>query len=159
MGKLVKSDETILAKFSRLIPLGKSNQPNDEEEGVKLAAMRYASKGGHFNETTALFLSCGARTTPSSCLVFSRNCSVIRLVCFTKWYKESSPRPQLALQSRRGGRVVECTGLENRHTARYRGFERTRQCVHHALYKIRNPEEDFSSSAQLERSESNPTGR
>ena len=27
-----------------------------------------------------------ARTIPASCLVFSRNCSVIRLVCFTKWY-------------------------------------------------------------------------
>ena len=69
-----------------IIPLGKSNQPNDEEEGFKLAAIRYASKGGNFIEATALFLSCDARTTPSSCLVLSINCSVIRLVCFTKWY-------------------------------------------------------------------------
>jgi|GEM_PF-4909220 hypothetical protein len=29
-----------------------------------------------------------ARTIPASCLVFSRNCSVIRLVCFTQWNKK-----------------------------------------------------------------------
>ena len=28
-----------------------------------------------------------------------------------------------AVRNRRGGRVVECTGLENQRTAMYRGFE------------------------------------
>jgi|GEM_PF-392562 len=34
------------ALIDELIPLGKSNQANDEEEGFKLAAMRYASRAG-----------------------------------------------------------------------------------------------------------------
>lgn len=37
--------------------------------------------------------------------------------------KLSTIRPHRPCDPRRGGRVAECTGLENRRTARYRGFE------------------------------------
>ena len=37
--------------------------------------------------------------------------------------KLSTIRPHRPRDPRRGGRVADCTGLENRRTARYRGFE------------------------------------
>ena len=58
-------------------------------------------RSGRFLEMAAFFLSCGAGTTPSSCLVISRNHSGIRLFGNSTWYysNEGTSRGSSLLRS------------------------------------------------------------
>ena len=63
-------------------------------------------------------------TLPLLRRAFPIRCFLILKVTFRQiCVLPKSPIHRKFRASRRGGRVVECTGLENRRAARYRGFE------------------------------------
>ena len=156
MGKLAKTDETLLAKHHGLRKVSRDRNQLCNHGGVAEWSNAPVLKTGIPQGIVGSNPTPSARAQPTTGRLGSGISGAGR-----KLFASAGARVRTHIH-----RASRCIS-KAKYRRRYFGpridcaerSQRTRQCVYHALYIIRNPEEDFCNPARLERSESNPTSR
>ena len=157
MGKLAKTDETLLAKHHGLRKVSRDRNQLCNHGGVAEWSNAPVLKTGIPQGIVGSNPTPSARAQPTTGRLGSGISGAGRKLFASAASKGSNAHTScitMYLQKQNTGGGILDTRIDCAERS-----QRTRQCVYHALYIIRNPEEDFCNPARLERSESNPTSR